>query len=98
MTYPFPSLIAWRYIERPGQFLLRFDDVGGGGAVVESIEGFFDGHSVHEEVLTPIKEGEVYLLNRHAQVVKESKIVLKVGLRAENGGASEVEVSIKRAL
>ncbi len=45
-----------------------------------------------------MKEGELYLLNRHAQVVKESKIVLKVTLKAERGHEVNVYVSIRRAL
>ena len=59
---------------------------------------FYDGHAVHEEVLSAVKEGEVYLLNRHAQIVEESKIVLKVKLKTQKGSIAKMEISVKRAL
>ena len=86
------------YIEQPGQFLLRFDDFDNAGTVVESIQAFYDGNAAHERVLSPVKEGEVYLLNRHAQVVADSKIVLRVKLLAKNRRGSRVVAAIKPAL
>lgn len=83
------------YIERPGQYLLRFDDLGGGGGRVKSMEGFFDGNKVHEEIITPINDGEMYLLNRHAQVVDESKIMLDVVFAAQDSQMAKIELSIK---
>jgi len=44
-----------------------------------------------------VKAGEVYLLNRHAQIVEGSKIELKVRLRATQGNGAKVVVAIKRA-
>ena len=64
--------------------MLRFDDLGKSATTVEDIQVFYDGHSVHEEVLSAVKEGELYLLNRHAQIVEDSKIVLKVTLKTQN--------------
>ena len=87
-----------KYIDRPGQFLLRFDALGNAGAAVESIRVLYDGHPVHEQVLSPVKDGEVYLLNRHAQIVDDSKIELKVRLRATQGSGAKVEIAIRRAL
>lgn len=86
-----------RFIEQPGQFLLRFDRLGKDGVKVEDIRVFYDGNAVHEEVLSVVKEGEVYLLNRHAQIVDESKIVLKVKIKTQKGDA-KMEISIKKAL
>ena len=85
------------YIDRPGQFLLRFDAMGNAGAEVESVRVLYDGHPVHEQVLSAVKAGEVYLLNRHAQIVEGSKIELKVRLRATQGNGAKVVVAIKRA-
>ncbi len=86
------------FIDRPGQFVLRFDDLGKSATVVEDVQVLYDGHPVHAEVLSAVKEGELYLLNRHAQVVKESKIVLKVTLKAQRRGDVNMDVSIRRAL
>ena len=86
------------HIAQPGQYLLRFDDPGRSGVAVESIEVFYDGRPVHEAVLSVIEEGEVYLLNRHAQVVESSKIVLKVALRAGSDRSPDVKIAIRSAL
>ncbi len=86
------------FIKQPGQFLLRLDSLGKAGATVEDIRVFYDGNAVHEEVLSVVKEGEVYLLNRHAQIVEESKIVLKVKLKTQKGSDAKMEISIKKAL
>jgi hypothetical protein len=85
-------------IDQPGQFLLRFDDIGTSAATVEHIEVFYDGHPVHEEVLSAVKEGQVYLLNRHAQIVEESKIVLHVMLKTHNSSDAKMEVAIKKEI
>jgi len=88
-----------KYIRQPGQFLLRFDDLGGNaGTTVESIQAFYDGHAVHDQVLSAVKESEIYLLNRHAQIVEDSKIVLKVTLKTQTSNDAEMQISIKRAL
>lgn len=86
------------HIEKPGQFLIRFDDVGHSGTVVEDIEVFYDGHAVHEKVLSAVKQGEIYLLNRHAQIVEQSKIVLKVKLHTQANDGAKMDISIKRIL
>lgn len=86
------------HIKQPGQFLLRFDDLGNAGITIEEIRVFYDGHAVHEEVLSPVKEGELYLLNRHAQIVDESEIVLKVILRGNPSHSGGMGIAIKTAL
>jgi len=86
------------FIEQPGQFVLRLDDLGKSPTTVEAIEVFYDGHSVHEGVLAAVKEGELYLLNQHAQVVDDSTIVLQVTLKTQDTNDAEVQISIKRAL
>jgi len=65
------------------------------GTFVEDIQVFYDGHGVHENVLSTVKEGEIYLLNRHAQIVEESKIALKVTLRTGKSTDSRMEIAIK---
>jgi len=85
-------------IDQPGQFVLRFDDLGESTTTVDDIQVFYDGHSVHEEVLSAVKQGEIYLLNRHAQVVEDSKIVLKVTLKTQRSNDAEIQIWIKRAL
>ena len=57
-----------KYIEQPGQFLLRFDDMSNAGATVEAIQVFYDGSPVHEQVLSAIKEG--LLENPEIELVK----------------------------
>ena len=86
------------FIKQPGQFLLRFDSLGESRTTVEDIQVFYDGHSVHERVLSTVKEGEVYLLNRHAQIVEESEIILKVMLMTQRSMEAKMEISIKSAL
>ncbi len=86
-----------KYIEQPGQFLLRLDNLGKSKIAVEDIQVFYDGRPVHEEVISTVSEGEMYLLNRHAQIVEDSKIVLKVTLQAKNITDSDMEISIKQA-
>ncbi len=87
-----------KFINKPGQFLLRFDDLGRSKIDIEHIQVFYDGHAVHEEVLSAIQKGEIYLLNRHAQIVEDSKIVLKVKLKTKKSKEAKMEISIKRAL
>ena len=87
-----------KYITQPGQFLLRFDDSGDAGAIVKDIQVFYDGHAVHEEVLSAVKESEIYLLNRHAQIVEDSKITLEATLEKQEGGDANIELFIKRSL
>lgn len=87
-----------KFITQPGQFLLRFDSLGKSDITVEEIIVYYDGHAVHEEVLSAIKQGEIYLLNRHAQIVESSKIVLKAKLKTENCTNAKMDLSIKSAL
>lgn len=87
-----------KYIEQPGQFLLRFENLGESNITVENVQVFYDGHSVHEEVLSQLKEGEFYLLNRHAQIIEDSKIVLKLNLQAQKSNNAKMEIAIKREL
>ncbi|NQT41351.1 MAG: discoidin domain-containing protein, partial [Planctomycetes bacterium] len=87
-----------KFITQPGQFVLRLDDLGKSTTTVEDIAVFYDGHSVHEEVLSAVKEDEIYLLNRHAQIVEDSKIVLKVTLKTQRDDDAKVEISIRRGL
>ena len=87
-----------KFIDQPGQFVLRFDDLGKSPITVEHIEVLYDGHKVHEEVLSAVKQGQIYLLNRHAQIVEESKIVLKVTLKTQQSSDAEMQISIRRAL
>jgi alpha-L-fucosidase len=87
-----------QFIEQPGQFVLRFDDLSKSSTTVEDIQVFYDGHPVHEEVLSVVEEGEVYLLNRHAQIVEESRIALKFRLKTQQSNGAEIQISIRRAL
>jgi len=87
-----------KHITQPGQFLLRFHDIDNVGTSVDAIQLFYDGDPVHEQALSAVKAGEVYLLNRHAQVVAESKIVLKVRLRLKRSSGANIEIAIKPAL
>jgi alpha-L-fucosidase len=87
-----------KFIDRPGQFLLRLDDLGKSKVTVQELQVLYDGLPVHENVLTPLKPGELYLLNRQAQVVADSKITLKLRLATAKPDEAKVEVSIKRGL
>ena len=59
---------------------------------------FYDGYAVHEDVLSAVRDSEIYLLNRHAQIVRESTITLKVKLKMRAGQSRGVGVAIKAAL
>jgi len=86
------------FIDQPGQYVVRFDDLGKSTTTVEDVQVLYDGESVHKEVLSVVKEGEIYLLNRQAQVVEESRIVLKVTLKTQESNDARMQVSIRRAL
>ncbi|MCK5850923.1 MAG: alpha-L-fucosidase, partial [Kiritimatiellae bacterium] len=86
-----------KFITQPGQYLIRIDNVEETPIAVKAIDVIYDGHAVHEEVLSPVKKDEIYLLNRHAQVTYESKIVLSVKLTGGNK-KSKIDISIKREL
>ncbi len=87
-----------KFIAQPGQFLLRFDDVGMGRFTIEGLDVFYGDNPVHEEVLSAVKEGEIYLLNRHAQIDQDSKIVLKVKLKTIDAKKGQIEMFIKNAI
>ncbi len=87
-----------KFIDQPGQFVLRFDNLDQSTTTIGGMQVFYDGHSVHEEVLSAVKQGEIYLLNRHAQIVKDSKIVLNVTLKTQDSNNAKMQISIKRAL
>ncbi len=87
-----------RFIDRPGQFLLRVDDLGRSLTSVEDVSVTYDGHDVHENVVSTLKKNEIYLLNRQAQVVDESKIVLILKLKNSGSSEASVQFSIRRAL
>ena len=86
------------YIKHPGQYVLRFDDLGKAATTVRDIEVRYDGRPVHDNVLSPVKQGEVYLLNRQAQIVEESRIVLHATLETQPGENAEVQILIKLLL
>ena len=87
-----------KFIKQPGQFLLRCDNLGKSETTIEDIQVFYDGHPVHQEVLSVIKKNQMYLLNRHAQIVDESKIVLKIKLKTKKSADSKMDISIKQAI
>jgi len=86
------------HIRRPGQYLLRLDAADGSPVEVESIEALYDGRAVHEGALSAIARNELYLLNRQAQVVEESRIELRLRLRTGSDRSPAVELSIRPAL
>ena len=83
-----------KHIKQPGQFLIRIDDLHNAGIEVETMNVFYDGHGVHKEVLSVVKKNEIYLLNRHAQVTKDSKIELRIKLKRK-AAKGKVNISIK---
>lgn len=86
------------HIRRPGQYVVRLDAADGSPVEVESIEALYDGRAVHEGALSAIARNELYLLNRQAQVVEESRIELRLRLRTGNDRSPAVELSIRPAL
>ncbi len=85
------------YITQPGQFLVRLDDLGQSDIDLQSIELLYNGREVIEGMLSPIKEDELYNINRTAAVVDQSKITLKLKLRTATPEKAKVGISIKRA-
>jgi len=59
---------------------------------------FYDGRPVLAEMLTTVKAGELYSINRTAQIIEGSLITLKMKLRAENPKGVSAVVLIKRAI
>jgi len=85
------------YITRPGQFLVRLDDLGESGVNIESMQLLYNDREVLEGMLSAIEEGELYNINRTAAVVEQSKITLKLKLKANKPQEARLEISIKRA-
>jgi hypothetical protein len=86
------------YINHPGQFLLRFDDMGEHKTTVTGIQILYDGHLAHRGALSTISRDQIYLLNRQAQVVDDSEIVLQVRFGTQKSNKPKIEIFIKRLL
>jgi hypothetical protein len=76
---------------------VRLDNLGGSDCTVEDIKLFYNGREALEGMLSVIKEGELYNINRTAAVVEQSKITLKVKLKTVNPQAAAMDFSIQRA-
>ena len=63
---------------------------------VESIKLLYNGRGVLEGMLSAIKEGELYNINRTAAVVDSSQITLMIKLRAKKPKQAKVEIAVKR--
>ena len=85
------------YITKPGQFLVRLDDLGESGIDLQNIKLLYNGREVLEGMLSPIEQGELYNINRTAAVVEQSKITLKLKLKTKEPQKARLEISIKRA-
>jgi alpha-L-fucosidase len=84
------------YITKPGQFLVRLDDLDESDIEIESIRLLYNGREALEGILSPIQQGELYTINRTAAVVQQSNITLKLNLRTEKSQEARMEISIKR--
>jgi len=90
------SIDLSKYIKQPGQFMIRIDDLENAGVEVSEMNVIYDGHGVHEEVISTVNKNELYLLNRQAQVTEESKIELRIKLkRKASQKKGKVNISIK---
>jgi len=85
------------FITEPGQFLVRFDNLNGSDCTVEDIELLYNGRAVLEGMLSPIKDGELYNINRTAAIVEHSEITLRLRITTTDARAAAMEVSIQRA-
>jgi hypothetical protein len=85
------------YITKPGQFLVRLDNLDESDCRIESIKLLYNGREVLEGMLSAIKEGELYNINRTAAVVEKSKITLRIKLNTKKSRDAKMEISIKRA-
>ena len=83
----------------PDFFVLhpRFDKQGDSDCTLEDIKLLYNGREVLESMLSAIKAGELYNINRTAAVVPESRIVLKVRFKTARPQAGAVEAFIQRA-
>jgi alpha-L-fucosidase len=86
------------FITIPGQYLVRLDDLGESDCRVERTRLLYNGREVLESMLSPIKEGELYNINRTAVVVDKSRITLKIRLKTEKVKQAKMEISIKREM
>lgn len=84
------------YVTRPGQYLVRFDDLGDPACRIEEIELFYNGRRVMDGVLSPIEAGQLYNINRTAAVVDASRITLRLKLVTTDPRGAAAEVSIQR--
>lgn len=70
-------------IKAPGQYEVKFEQVSGKDSIrINGAELWFDGEKALPEFI--IQKGRTLHINRTAQVVKESKILLKVSCNADN--------------
>lgn len=86
------------FITTPGQYLVRLENLGETACVIDDVKLFYDGRPVLAEMLTTVKAGELYSINRTAQIIEGSLITLKMKLRTENPKGVSAVVLIKRAI
>ncbi|MCK5806700.1 MAG: hypothetical protein KAI66_27975, partial [Lentisphaeria bacterium] len=85
------------FITQPGQFLVRCDNQGDSDCTLEDIKLLYNGREVLEGMLSTVKAGELYNINRTAAVVPESRIVLKVRFKTDKLRVGAMEVLVQRA-
>jgi len=86
------------FITTPGQYLVSLENLGETACVIDDVNLFYDGSPVLAEMLTTLKAGELYNINRTAQIIQASLITLKMKLRTENPKGVSAVVLIKRAI
>ncbi|MEJ0101220.1 MAG: alpha-L-fucosidase [Bacteroidota bacterium] len=82
------------FITVPAQYKVRFEQVSGNDSLkVNSFELWYDGEKTLPEFIT--QKGNILLINRTAQVIKESKIILKVEGSSGTGNDSRGNILIQ---
>jgi len=85
------------HITKPGQFLVRLDDLGESSVDLQGIQLLYNRREVLAGLLSPIEDGELYNINRTAAVVEQSEITLRLTLRTDKPRGVRLEICIKRA-
>ena len=85
-----------RFIPKPGQFEVKFEQTGGQHALrVTRTKLLYEGEEATPGLLTPLAAPNTFNINRTAQVTKETSSVLKVEITADGGADCDGAVWIR---
>ena len=86
------------FITTPGQYDVSLEHFGETACVIDDVKLFYEGRPVLAEMLTTVRAGELYSINRTARIIEASLITLKMKLRTEKPKGLSAVVLIKSAI